>query len=111
MESAETTKSTAAEAAKPAAAEAAKPAAPETSSAEPPMKTATVKSPAAPGNRLVVGHHQDSGKQRDSAGLGLYAYPVLSVVPRFEVAVLNRKLVAAESASSWSTVDQVARDV
>jgi hypothetical protein len=35
----------------------------------------------------------------------------LSVVPRFEVAVLNRKLVAAESASSWSTVDQVARDV
>jgi len=27
----------------------------------------------------------------------------LSVVPRFEVAVLNRKLVAAESASSWST--------
>jgi hypothetical protein len=42
--------------------EAAKPAAPETSSAEPPMKTATVKSPAAPGNRLVVGHHQDPSK-------------------------------------------------
>ena len=89
-ESAETTKSTAAEAAKPAAAEAAnpaaaeatKPTAPETSSAEPPMKTATttVKSPAAaPGNRLVVGHHQDAGKQRDSTNCPRFPHVTLQI--------------------------------
>jgi hypothetical protein len=84
-ESAETTKSTAAEAAKPAAAEAAKPTAPETSSAEPPMKTATttVKSPAAaPGNRLVVGHHQDSGKQRDSTNRPRFPHVTLQLQRR-----------------------------
>jgi hypothetical protein len=83
-ESAETTKSTAAEAAKPAAAEAAKPTAPETSSAEPPMKTATttVKSPAAPGNRLVVGHHQDSGKQRDGTNRQRFPHVTLQLQRR-----------------------------
>ena len=35
----------------------------EASSAEYSMKTASA---AAPGDRLVVGHYQDSGKQRDS---------------------------------------------
>jgi hypothetical protein len=90
-ESAETTKSTAAEAAKPAAAEAAKPTAPETSSAEPPMKTATttVKSPAAaPGNRLVVGHHQDSGKQRDSTNRPRFPHVTLQLQRRISPKLL-----------------------
>ena len=90
-ESAETTKSTAAEAAKPAAAEAAKPTAPETSSAEPPMKTATttVKSPAAaPGNRLVVGHHQDSGKQRDSTNRPRFPHFTLQLQRRMSPKLL-----------------------
>src|SRR5262249_53417715 len=90
-ESAETTKSTAAEAAKPAAAEAAKPTAPETSSAEPPMKTATttVKSPAAPpGNRLVVGHHQDSGKQRDSTNRPRFPHVTLQMQRRISPKLL-----------------------
>jgi hypothetical protein len=106
-ESAETTKSTAAEAAKPTAAEAAKPAAaeaakpaaaeaakptaPETSSAEPPMKTATttVKSPAAaPGNRLVVGHHQDSGKQRDSTNRPRFPHVTLQLQRRISPKLL-----------------------
>lgn len=87
-ESAETTKSTAVEAAKPAAAEAAKPAAPETSSAEPPMKTATVKSPAAPGNRLVVGHHQDSGKQRDSTNRPRFPHVTLQLQRRISPKLL-----------------------
>jgi hypothetical protein len=89
-ESAETTKSTAAEAAKPAA-EAAKPTAPETSSAEPPMKTATttVKSPAAaPGNRLVVGHHQDSGKQRDSTNRPRFPHVTLQLQRRISPKLL-----------------------
>ena len=84
-ESAETTKSTAVEA---AAAEAAKPAAPETSSAEPPMKTATVKSPAAPGNRLVVGHHQDSGKQRDSTNRPRFPHVTLQLQRRISPKLL-----------------------
>src|SRR5262249_34421151 len=90
-ESAETTKSTAAEAAKPAAAEAAKPTAPETSSAEPPMKTATttVQSPAAaPGNRLVVGHHQDSGKQRDSTNRPRFPHVTLQMQRRISPKLL-----------------------
>jgi hypothetical protein len=90
-ESAETTKSTAAEAAKPAAAEAAKPTAPETSSAEPPMKTATttVKSlAAAPGNRLVVGHHQDSGKQRDSTNRPPFPHVTLQLQRRISPKLL-----------------------
>jgi hypothetical protein len=90
-ESAETTKSTAAEAAKPAAAEAAKPTAPETSSAEPPMKTATttVKSPAAaPGNRLVVRHHQDSGKQRDSTNRPRFPHVTLQLQRRISPKLL-----------------------
>jgi septal ring-binding cell division protein DamX len=88
-ESAETTKSTAAEGAKPAAAEAAaKPTAPETSSAEPPMKTATVKSPAAPGNRLVVGHHQDSGKQRDSTNRPRFPHFTLQLQRRISPKLL-----------------------
>ena len=90
-ESAETTKSTAAEAAKPAAAEAAKPTAPETSSAEPPKKTptTTVKSPAAaPGNRLVVGHHQDSGKQRDSTNRPRFPHVTLQLQRRISPKLL-----------------------
>jgi hypothetical protein len=82
-ESAETTKSTAAEAAKPTA--------PETSSAEPPMKTATatVKSPAAaPGNRLVVGHHQDSGKQRDSTNRPRFPHVTLQLQRRISPKLL-----------------------
>jgi hypothetical protein len=79
-ESAETTKSTAAEAAKPAA--------PETSSADPPMKTATVKSPAAPGNRLVVGHHQDSGKQRDSTNRPRFPHVTLQLQRRISPKLL-----------------------
>jgi hypothetical protein len=79
-ESAETTKSTAAEAAKPTA--------PETSSAEPAMKTATVKSPAAPGNRLVVGHHQDSGKQRDSTNRPRFPHVTLQLQRRISPKLL-----------------------
>jgi hypothetical protein len=88
-ESAETTKSTAAEAAKPAAAEAAKPAAAE--AAKPTMKTATttVKSPAAaPGNRLVVGHHQDSGKQRDSTNRPRFPHVTLQLQGRISPKLL-----------------------
>jgi len=98
-ESAETTKPAAAEAAKPAAAETAKPTAAEaakstaaeTSSAEPPMKTATttVKSPAAtPGNRLVVGHHEDSGKQRDSTNRPRFPHVTLQLQRRISPKLL-----------------------
>src|SRR6266404_1040001 len=98
-ESAETTKPAATEAAKPAAAETAKPTAAEaakstaaeTSSAEPPMKaaTTTVKSPAAtPGNRLVVGHHEDSDKQRDSTNRPRFPHVTLQLQRRISPKLL-----------------------
>src|SRR6266478_6306825 len=72
-------------------AEATKSAAAETSSAEPPMKTATttVKSPAAtPGNRLVVGHHEDSGKQRDSTNRPRFPHVTLQLQRRISPKLL-----------------------
>src|SRR6266436_977105 len=90
-ESAEAAKPAAAETAKPTAAEAAKSTAAETSSAEPPMKTATttVKSPAAtPGNRLVVGHHEDSGKQRDSTNRPRFPHVTLQLQRRISPKLL-----------------------
>jgi hypothetical protein len=45
------------------------------------MKTATttVKSPAAPGDRLVVWHHQGSGKQRDSTNRPRFPHVTLQL--------------------------------
>jgi type IV secretory pathway VirB10-like protein len=79
----ETTKSTAAETSKSTAAKAAKPTAAEASSAEAAAMepaTATVKSAAtaAPGQRFVVGHHQDSGKQRDGSNRRCLPHVTLS---------------------------------
>jgi hypothetical protein len=53
------------------------------------MKTATVKSPAAaPGNRLVVGHHQDSGKQRDSTNRPRFPHVTLQLQRRISPKLL-----------------------
>jgi hypothetical protein len=51
--------------------------------------TATVKSPAAaPGNRLVVGHHQDSGKQRDSTNRPGFPHVTLQLQRRISPKLL-----------------------